>query len=85
MALKNKKIICTFVRKEVWLEKATYTWNKTKGIDIEPYYAKDKRVFEFIEYMATRAQDNYIEQFDDIVELKNRIENRLRNIDSMQT
>lgn len=85
VALKNKKIICTFVRKEVWLEKATYTWNKTKGIDIEPYYAKDKRVFEFIEYMATRAQDNYIEQFDDIVELKNRIENRLRNIDSMQT
>lgn len=80
VALREKKIICTFVRHEVWLEKGTYSWNKEKGINIEPYYAKDKRVFEFIEYIATRSQDNWIDQFKDSVELKEIIQNRLQNI-----
>lgn len=85
VALREKKIVCTFVRQEVWLEKATYSWNKDKGIDIEPYYAKDRRVFEFIEYIATKSQDNWIDQFKDSVELKGILENRLKNIASMQT
>ena len=76
-ALKEKKVICTFVRQEVWLEKSTYSWNKDKGINIEPYYAKDKRVFDFIEYIATRSKDNWIDQFKDVVDLKNLVENRL--------
>lgn len=78
VALREEKVICVFVRREVWLEKATYSWNKRKGIEIEPYYAKDKRVFEFIEFMATRSKDNWVDQFNDIVELKTLVESRLR-------
>ena len=85
VALREKKNICTFVRQEVWLEKSIYSWNKDNGIDIVPYYAKDNRVFDFIEYIATKSQDNWIDQFKDSVELKGIIENRLNNIASMQT
>jgi hypothetical protein len=76
-ALRENKIICTFVRRDVWREKATWAWNRDKGIEIEPYCAKDKRVFEFIEFIATQSHDNWIEQFEDTVELKRRIEARL--------
>lgn len=85
VALNENKIICTFVRKVIWLEKATYAYNKKQGIEIISYYAKDKRVFDFIEYIATRGQDNWIDQFNDIVDLKRLIESRLKYIDSMQT
>jgi len=77
VALRECKVICAFVRRHVWLEKATWAWNRDKGINVEPYYAKDTRVFEFIEYMATRPKDNWIDQFDDIVELKEQMKNRL--------
>ncbi len=78
VALREKKSILTFVRHDVWLEKSTYARNRDEGINIKPYYAKDKRVFEFIEYIATRSQDNWIDQFEDIVELKEIIQNRLK-------
>jgi len=78
VALNNNKIICVFVRRNVWLEKSTWAWNRDKyNINIRPYYAKDTRVFEFIEYMATRSKDNWIDQFDDIEELKTQMKNRL--------
>lgn len=77
VALREDKIICVFVRRHVWLEKGTWAWNRDKGIDIEPYYAKDSRVFKFIEFMATRPKDNWIDQFDDVEELKTQVKNRL--------
>jgi len=77
VALREDKIICVFVRRDVWREKATWAWNRDKRIDIEPYYAKDIRVFEFIEFMATRPKDNWIDQFDDVEELKTQVKNRL--------
>jgi len=77
IALRKNKIITTFVRQEVWLEKATYSWNRNKGIKIIPYYAKDKRIFDFIEYIATRSKDNWIDQFKDSVELKEKLKQRL--------
>jgi len=80
VAVTQKKKICIFVRRDVWLEKATYSWNKDKGIEIEPYYAKEKRVFDFIEYLANRPIDNWIDQFEDIVELKKQIQYRLSNL-----
>ncbi len=80
VALREERVICIFVRREVWLEKATYSWNKRKRIGIEPYYAKDKRVFEFIEYMATRSKDNWIDQFNDIVDLKTLVSKRLQSL-----
>ena len=83
IALKENKIITTFVRQEVWLEKATYSWNKKKGIEIVPYYAKDKRIFDFIEYIATRSKDNWIDQFKDIVELKDKLSHRLQPMNSL--
>jgi len=77
VALRETRVICTFVRKEVWNEKATYSWNMKKKIEIEPFYAKDKRVFQFIEYIATQSKDNWIDQFQDVVELKELIRKRL--------
>jgi hypothetical protein len=78
VALKEKKDICVFVRREVWLEKATYSLNINNGIKIKPYYAWDTRIFEFIEYMATRERNNWIEQFNDSVELKTLVSKRLQ-------
>jgi hypothetical protein len=79
-AVHQKKTICIFVRRTIWLEKATYRWNKDRGIEIVPYYAKDKRVFEFIEYLASRTVDNWIDQYEDVVELKQKIKFRLANL-----
>ncbi len=80
VALKERMDICTFVRRDVWREKATWAWNRNKGVEIEPYYVKDKRVFEFIEFIAARSQNNWIDQFEDSVELKELIKNRLTNL-----
>jgi hypothetical protein len=77
VALGADKIICVFVRRDVWLEKATWASNRDKGINIVPYYAKDIRVFEFIEFMAKRPKDNWIDQFDDVEELKTKVRYRL--------
>jgi len=77
VALRENRAICTFVRKEVWNEKSTYAWNMKKGNEIEPFFAKDKRVFQFIEYIATQTKDNWIDQFQDVVELKELIRKRL--------
>jgi len=77
VALRENKILCTFVRRDVWREKATYSWNKEKGLEIEPYYAKDKRVFEFIEYIVRQSKNNWIDQFEDISQLKEQIIYRL--------
>ena len=79
-ALENKKSICTFVREEVWNEKSTYTHNLRQGNDITPYFAKDKRVFEFIDYVATQSRDNWIDQFKDSVHLKELVVSRLPQI-----
>lgn len=77
VALKENKDICAFVRKAVWLEKSTWAHNRDREIEIEPYWAKDKRIFEFIEFIATRAQDNWLDRFEDIKELKEQIRERL--------
>lgn len=80
VALRENKILCTFVRRDVWLEKGTYSWNKEKGIEIEPYYAKDKRVFEFIEYIVRQSKNNWIDQFEDSWRLKELIKSRLSQL-----
>jgi len=80
VALKERMDICTFVRRDVWRKKATWAWNRDKGVEIKPYYAKDKRVFEFIEFIYTLPQNNWIDQFEDSVELKDLIKNRLTNL-----
>lgn len=77
VALRENKILCTFVRKDVWREKATFSWNEDKGLEIEPYYAKDKRVFKFIEYIGSQSKNNWIDQFEDISKLKEQIRYRL--------
>jgi hypothetical protein len=80
VALREKKVICAFVRQEVWNEKSTYSSNKKDGIRIKPFWAKDERVFEFIEFIATRSQDNWIDRFQDVVHLKELIKERLYQI-----
>jgi hypothetical protein len=77
VALREAKVICAFVRRSVWNEKATWRWNLDKGVEINPYYAKDRRVFEFIEFIASQPKDNWFDQFDDSVELKAQIKDRL--------
>jgi len=76
-ALEANRTVCTFVRRHVWLEKSTYSHNRDSGIDIRPFWAKDKRVFDFLEYVTTQSKDNWIDQFDDIVQLKAQIQSRL--------
>lgn len=80
VALGKNKQICTFVRRRIWDEKATWRWNKDKGIEIEPYYAKDTRVFDFIEFITKQSKDNWIDQFEDSIELKAQIKKRLFNV-----
>jgi len=77
VALSKNKTICAFARRPVWFEKATWAWNRDKGINIKPYYAKDTRVFEFIEFMAAQPKDNWIDQFDDVEELRIKMKSRL--------
>lgn len=77
IALREDKVICAFVRREVWLEKSTWSKNREKGINIEPFYANDTRVFQFIEFITTRSKDNWIDQFDDSLELKKQMRYRL--------
>jgi DNA polymerase III epsilon subunit-like protein len=77
VALEEGKVICAFVRRQVWLEKATWAYNRDMGIKVEPFYAKDARVFEFIEFIASRPKDNWFDQFDDSLELKTQMKDRL--------
>ncbi len=80
VALRANKILRTFVLRPVWLEKSTYSWNKGKGIEIEPFFAKDKRVFEFIEYIVGQSKNNWIDQFEDIRQLKEQIKHSLQQL-----
>lgn len=80
VALREHKPICTFVRRDVWREKATYSLNKQQGIEIKPFYARDNRVFEFIEYIGSQSKNNWIDQFEDIVQLKDQMRNRLSQL-----
>jgi len=77
VALEKNKQICTFVRRRIWDEKGTWRWNKNKGIAIEPYYAKDPKVFEFIEFITQQSTDNWVDQFEDSIELKRQVKERL--------
>jgi hypothetical protein len=79
-AINCGKHLRTFVRNTVWLEKATYTHNKKLEIAIEPYYARDIRVFDFLEFIATQTKDNWIEQFQSSVDLKQKVRDRIRQL-----
>lgn len=76
-ALNKNKKICVFVRREVWIEKGTWALNKKDGIKIKPCYAKDIKVFKFIEYIVKMSKGNWIEPFDDIEDLKEKVKSRL--------
>ena len=80
VAFRNKKVIWVFVRQEVWIEKSTYSSNKKDGIRIKPFWARDERVFELIEFIAAQSQDNWIDRFQDSVHLKDLIKERLYQI-----
>ena len=70
IAIKNDLQILTFVRKNVWNERATYKHNKEHGIEIKTWNAENKEIFEFIDEIDSLKKDNYISQFENSVELK---------------
>lgn len=77
IALQEKKEIHTFVRDEVWNERPTYKKNLTEGVSIKPHHVDNPKVFDFIDYIVRQPRDNWIDQFKDSVDLKEKLRIRL--------
>jgi hypothetical protein len=79
IALSENKQILTFVRDDIWSERAIYKKNLEDGIKIQLFYAKDERVYEFIEFINKQKQaSNWINQFKNSVELKDILKAKLK-------
>jgi len=76
-ALSLEKPVTTFVRSNVWNERATYKKNKKANIDIIPAHVDDVRVFDLIDFINQSGQ-NWIYQFENSVDLKVKLENILQ-------
>lgn len=67
----------TFIRNNIWNERATYKSNLKSNIKINPFHADDIKVFEFIDEIVHRVRDNWIYQFENSVEFKEKLEKML--------
>lgn len=72
----GKRVLC-FVREEVWNERATYKHNLKDGNTIEPFHVDNPRVFEFIDYINRLPRDNWIDRFQNSVDLKEKLMKKL--------
>ena len=77
IALAEGLEVKTFIRNNIWNERATYKNNLKSNIEIIPFHADNKNVFEFIDEIVHRFHDNWIYQFEDSVELKGKLETML--------
>lgn len=75
VALKEGKKIYVFVRNSVWDEEATYKHNLAQKppILIVPKHVDSPKVFEFIDFINHQVNDNWIDRFTDVVELKQKL------------
>jgi len=67
----------SFVREEVWNERATYKHNLKEGLHIRTFHADNHRVFEFIDFIVQQPINNLIDIFKNSVDLKKQIRNKL--------
>lgn len=67
----------TFIRDDIWNERATYKHNLKLGNKIDSFHAEGPNVFNFIDEIIQRVNDNWIYQFEDSVELKDDLEKML--------
>jgi Domain of unknown function (DUF4062) len=74
-ALKTGKNIIPFIRKEVFNERQTYHHNKKNGNSFEPFFADTIRVFDFIDEIQNHEEGLWIQQFENSVDLKDRLKN----------
>lgn len=80
VAFQENKEVYIFVRDDVWNEKATYKENMKNGIPIKLFHTKDKRVFDFIDFIVHSRKNNWIDQFKDSVDLKEKLMIKLKPV-----
>ncbi len=85
IALQENKEIYTFVRDEVWNERATYKGNLKEGIQIKPHHVDNPKVFEFIDFIVHQPRDNWIDTFKDSVDLKEKLRVMLKDYKKRKT
>jgi nucleoside 2-deoxyribosyltransferase len=75
----NNIPVRTFVRKITWNERKNYNDYKKKNKDYKSPHKIDNNVFELLNYINNNEhkRDNWIEQFDTILDLKEKIVGKL--------
>jgi hypothetical protein len=74
-ALRTGRKIIPFVRKVVFNERQSYHHNQKKGNPYAPYFADSNRVFDLVDEVQKHEGGFWIEQFENSVEIKERLEN----------
>ncbi|MHB1106147.1 MAG: DUF4062 domain-containing protein [Lutibacter sp.] len=74
-AIRKERKIIPFVRKDVFNERQSYHHNLKKGNSFEPFFADSIRVFDLIDDIQKHEGGFWIEQFENSVEIKDRLEN----------
>jgi hypothetical protein len=80
VAYKSGKGFMTYVRDNVWNERKSYNEYLKRGntADNFPYtHVKNTEIFEFLNDINRRSQDNWIEVFNNSVQLKDLLKGRL--------
>jgi hypothetical protein len=77
IAFQGNKRMLKFVRGKVLDEMATYKQNLKEGIHIKPFHVDNPKVFDFIDFIRKQQVDNWIDPFINVVDLKERIRNKL--------
>lgn len=74
-ALRTDRKIIPFVRKDIFNERQSYNHNLKKGNAFAPFFADTTRVFDLIGEIQSHEGGFWIEQFENSVEIKDRLEN----------
>lgn len=74
-ALNAGKKIMPFVRREIFNERRTCNHNLKLGNNFSPAFAEDIRVFKLIDEIQKHEGGYWIEQFDNSINIKSRLEN----------
>ncbi|WP_264564695.1 DUF4062 domain-containing protein [Flavobacterium sp. N3904] len=77
-ALRTERKIIPFVRKDVFNERQSYRHNLKKGNSFEPFFADTIRVFDLMGEIQRHEGGFWIEQFENSVEIKDRLENLIK-------
>lgn len=73
-AKKNKNIIA-FVRNEIFTERHIYNHNKKLNNPFNPIFAKNTKIFEFIDEVQVHSSGVWIQMFSNSIDIKQRLDN----------